>query len=241
MLTVALTVIAAALAFAAGFVSFGLGSAIFLAFLAAIPTFILLGRRVRKRVEAARPEIEAHIGAQRFQRAVERLESLRPLARWQPLLGSSIDEQIGILRYSAMRDFDGAEPFLERARVKGGHAWAMLGANRFRKKRYDDMVKLFELGTKRKKKDALLWATYAWCEWKRGKDDAALQVMARARTVLPGDERLKRVQNALQNDKRMKMKPFGQEWYALHLEAMPTAPMARQVARNHPAMRGLRR
>lgn len=240
MLSVALALLVAAAAFAGGFAFFGVGSAIFLGLLAALPTFVLLVRRVRKRAEAGGREIEAHIKAQRFERAIERLESLRPLGRWQPMLASSIDEQIGILRYAALRDFEGARPYLERARSKSAQGWAMLGASLFKKGRHEEMEQVFERAVRRRKKEGLLWAAYAWCAWKRGDNDKALRVLARGRERLPKDERLQRVQLALQNEKRMKMKPFGPDWFALHLEPMPAAAAGGGVSPTHPALRGMR-
>jgi tetratricopeptide (TPR) repeat protein len=227
-------------AFAAGLKFFGVGSAIFLFLLAALPAAVLIVRLLRKRVDKASGEVEGHLKAQRFERAIERLEAMRPLARWQPLLGSSIEEQIGILRYAGLRDLDGARQSLERVGRKSGQAWAMLGACHFRQKRGDEAMRAFERGTKARKKDALLWAAWAWCEWKRGDRAAALKVLGTARQKLPDDDRLKRVQLTLQNENRMKMKPFGNEWLALQLEPAPGPAATGGISPTHPALRGMR-
>jgi len=49
----------------------------------------------------------------------------------------------------------------------------------------------------------------------------ALSVLARAVKANPGDEKLRENQKALQNGERLRMKPYGQEWWALRLEPMP--------------------
>jgi tetratricopeptide (TPR) repeat protein len=193
-------------------------SAVVLAPIATIVVFILLSRRIRNRLDPAMKEVEAHIKAQRFDRAIASLEAIRPLGKWQPLLTRSVDAQVGILRYTYQRDFEGAVPFLQRAPRGLWQPWAMLAANHYRKKQYDDMVQVFERATRRNKKEPLLWSAYAWCEWKRGRIDEAIGILARAQQRLPKEERIKNQLQGLQNGKKMKMHSWGPEWMALHLD-----------------------
>lgn len=244
MLNLVITLLSAASAFAAGFIWFGVGSAIFMGLAAAVAVYIPLARRVGKRVEAATREVEADIGAQRTERAIERLESLRPFARWQPRLGSWLDAQIGILRFAHLRDFDGARPYLERATVRTWQARAMLGAYHYRRKQWDDMERVFEQATRRNRKEGMLWATYSWCQWKRGRREDAIRVLAQGRRYVPKDTRLQRNLEALQNAKKMKMQSFGPEWLALHLEergaAVATGPQWLPPGALGPRSRGRR-
>lgn len=235
MLSVAIAITAAVAAFVAGLLEFGWGSGLLWALVGPI-VFVLLMRRTRKPVEAGRVEIEKHLTARRFERAIERLEGMRGLARWQPLLGSQIDEQIGAIRYAALDDPAGARPHLERARWKGVEGWGMLGAGLYRRGQFDEMQKVFERATKRHPKEALLWGAYAWCRLSKGARAEALDILARGRKRLPSDERLRRMQLAVQNGKRVHMKAFGNDWYALRLERMPeVAPNA--PSPSHPAFR----
>ena len=199
-------------------------SGVLLGLVAGGVVYYLIARRVRRRVEAASKEVEAHTKGQRFEKAIQAMEALRPLGRWQPFLRASTEGQIGMLRYAYLRDFEGARPHLAQAHPWLWQAHAMLGAGHFKKRRFDEMEKVFEKATRRNKKEGLLWATYAWCQWKRGLRDPALQIMARARQVLPSDERLKTMQIALQNGKKLKMHSYGAEWLALHLETPAGAP-----------------
>ena len=229
--------VAAAAAFVGGWLKFGLGSGVLLAVMVGPALAILLMRRARKPLEAARVEIEKHLGARRFERAIERLDGMRRVARWQPLLSSQIDEQIGAIRYAALDDPAGARPFLERARWKGVESWAMLGASLHRRGQPDEADKVFDRATRKRPKEAFLWATYAWCRLSRGDRPGALDVLARGRQRLPSDERLRRLQEAAQNGKRVQMRPFGNDWYALRLERTPTGPAANAPAASHPAFR----
>jgi tetratricopeptide (TPR) repeat protein len=228
MLTLILSSIVAVVLFAVGVAAFDVISGLALGLLPAIGLAVLLMRRGRKPVEAGMKEIEAHMKNQRFEKAIGSLEALRPIARWQPGLGSSIDAQIGMVRYAHMRDFEGARPNLERAHRKIWQAQAMLGAAHFKKERYDDMRAVFERAVKRNKKEAMLWLVYAYCEWRRGARDQAIAVLTRAQQSCPQDERIKTQLGALKNGKKVKMPPHDPEWLALHLErTMPTGAQAR--------------
>ena len=174
MLSVLSAIVAAVAAFVAGWMRFGPGSGVLLALLVGPVLAFLLMRRVRVPLEAARVDIEKHLNARRFERAIERLDEIRPLARWRPLLTSQIDEQIGAIRYAALDDPAGARPYFEKARYKGAESWTMLAASLYRRGQLEEMEKVFERATRRRPKEALLWATYAWCRVSRGERAAAL-------------------------------------------------------------------
>jgi tetratricopeptide (TPR) repeat protein len=241
VLSIVIALLFGAGGFAAGRHFFGVGSGVLLGVLAFLIAVVVLARLVGKRFGAAQKEVEGHIRAQRVQKAIAGLEALRPLGRWHPLLAWSLDEQIGILRYAGLREIDEALPYLERARFKSGQAWAMLGAGLFRRGRQDDAERVFQQAMKRKPKERLVWAAYVWCALKRQRKDAALAALARARTSLPSDEGLHKMQLAIQNAKPVKMKPFGQDWYTLQLEPVPVLPGGPGISPSHPALRGIRR
>ena len=71
------------------------------------------------------------------------------------------------------------------------------------------------------KKNGLVWSTYAWCLDKLGDRTRALEVLGRAVKQNPADEKLKDNQKALQNNERLRMKPYGQDWWAMRLEPVP--------------------
>jgi tetratricopeptide (TPR) repeat protein len=241
VLSLAIAFLFAAAGFAAGRHWFGIGSGVLLGLVAFVIAVIVLARLIGKRLGAAQREVEGHLRARRFEKAIERLEALRPLGIWHPLLSWSLDEQIGTLRYAGLQEIDLARPYLERARFKSGQAWAMLGASFFKRGRYDDVERVFQRAMKRRPKERLVWAAYAWCALRRGRREAALQALTRGRARLPSDEALRKMQLAIQNSKPVKMKLLGQEWYALQLEPAPAMAWGQGIAPTHPALRGLRR
>jgi tetratricopeptide (TPR) repeat protein len=221
MLSLVFALLAGAVVFGVATLAFDLTSGLVLGGVTAAVAYFLLVRRHRKKVEATFREVEAHIKGQRIEKAVGLLDSLRPVARWQPLLGPAIDAQIGMLRYAYLRDFEGARPHLEKAHGRVWQAWAMLGAYHFKKNQFDDMKRVFERAVKKNKKESSLWAVYGWCEWKRGKKDEAIAILARGTQINPKDERLKTQLLNLQNGKKLKMHSYGPDWIALHLEKPP--------------------
>lgn len=233
MLSIVVSLAFGAMAFVAGLHFFGWGSGIFLGLLATGGPYFLLARRVSRLVQAHMKDVERLVGAQQMDRAIEKLNAMRFLSRWQIFLDSTIEAQIGMLRYAHLRKFDEALPHLQRASLIAWQAKLMLGAYHFRKKQYDEMVKVFERVVKRSRKEALAWLTYAWCEWKRGDRTKALAILARARVKLPNEERLSRMQESLQNGSKPKTRSFGNEWLALHLEDLP------QMASHAPRMPNL--
>lgn len=224
-------IVAAAVAvvlFLAGFFAFDVLSGVVIGVLAGIGTAILLLRRGRKPIEAAMKECETHMKGQRFDKALAALEAMRPLARWQPGLGSSIDAQLGMIRYAHMREFEQARASLEKASPKIWQAQAMLAAAHFKKDRFDEMKTVFERAVKKNKKTAMLWLVYGYCEWKRGDRTNAMAVLTRGATANPRDERLRNQRDALSNGKKMKMPNNDPEWLALHLErTLPAGPPPR--------------
>lgn len=236
MLSVGLAILATAAGFIFGLIRFGWGSGVLLGLAAGLVVLISLVRRARKPIQVAMEAIEADVKKQRFDQAIERLQRARRLGLWQPFLTSQIDEQIGVLHYAALKDPDGARPYLERARHKSVQGWTMLAASAYRRGRHEEAERILERAARRRPKEGLIWAAYAWCRLERGRRAEALNVLARGRKVLPADERLHRMQLAVANGKAARMRAFGTDWYALELERMPPAATS-GVSPDHPALR----
>jgi hypothetical protein len=93
------------------------------------------------------------------------------------------------------------------------------------KKKNGDMKavdELLERVTKYSPKQGLLYSTWAWLHWKAGQRDKAIEILARGKDVLgESDPHLTANLLALQNDKKMKMKGYGEVWYTFQLEQHP--------------------
>lgn len=182
--------------------------------------FIYLSRRVLKQMEAAVGEAQREFQNQNIDRGIEILENVRPLAKWQFFLGSQLDGQIGSVLFMSKR-FGEAEPFLKRSFSKNWVARAQLGVLHYKKKRYAEMAEVFEEAVKANKKESLLWNLYAYCLWKQGKRDDAIDVLNRAMEAIENDDKTERNLKALKNKRKMKMRGWNMMWYQFHLDRPP--------------------
>jgi tetratricopeptide (TPR) repeat protein len=189
--------------------------------------YFLLARRSLKQLEAivmaAQQEfMSASSGrdTKRMESGLAKLNEAFKLAPWQFLVASQVHAQVGSILYMLQR-FDEAKPHLEKSFVRIAQARAMLGALHYRNKDYQAMVKVFDEAVAHNKKDGLLYSTYAWCLEKSGQREKALDVLSKGLVESPSDEKMKANQLALQNKERLRMKAYGQEWYAFHLEPPP--------------------
>jgi tetratricopeptide (TPR) repeat protein len=188
--------------------------------IAALIIYIILARRTMKQVQAVVTQAQVQFQGQHIDRGIEVLKAAYPLGKWQFLITSQLDGQIGSVLYMAQR-FDESEPYLKRSFKKNWVSRAMLGALYYKRKKYDEMEKVFEEAVLANKKESLLWNLYAYCMWKSGNRDKAIIVLNQALKAMPDDEKSKNNLKALQNNKKMKMRSWNLMWYQFHLDKPP--------------------
>jgi tetratricopeptide (TPR) repeat protein len=187
---------------------------------AGIVAYVLLARRTVKQLEVVMASAQKELAGRRIEKALAILESAFPLARWQFLVGSQLHGQIGSLLY-VQKKFDEAEPHLKKSFVKMWPARAMLAAQHFRRKEWKEMESVFDAAIRANKGESLLYAVYAYCEDKRGERKHAIEILQKGVSEVKTDERLKNLLTRLQNDKRMKLEVYGEQWYQFWLETPP--------------------
>ncbi len=206
-------------------------AAIIPATLALVLANYLLARRVGKKIQELATEAQKEIQAaststskemqkQRMDKGIKLLEQGFKYDKWQFLVGAEIHAQIGMIKYMT-KDLEGAQTHFAKAHSRNYMARAMEGALFFQKKDFPKMEEAFEHAVKSGKKEALVWAVYAWCELQRKDKDKALKIMGRAVEANPSDDKLKAGLTALQNDKKLKMKAYEPLWWQFGLEAPP--------------------
>ena len=189
----------------------------------AITAYVLLARRSGKQLEAVMAVAQKEMMARKPERAVEALQKAFTLARWQFGVNSSLHANIGVLLY-VQKKFDEAEPHLRKS---GGtllrlwQAQAMLAAILFRQKKYDEMAKVFDGALRGNKSETLLYAVYAWCEHSRGEKKRAIELLQKGVEENKSDEKLKTLLQRAQNDKRLKLDSWGEQWWQFWLETPP--------------------
>lgn len=190
---------------------------------------VVLGRRSFQTLQKIMLEVQAELQSMtpnpkeqkvKLDKAVKLLESALPLGRWQFLVEGEIYGQIGVIKYM-FKDHAGAEAAFQKASSRNYLAQAMYACLHFQRKAYTEMEAAFEQAVKAGKKEGVVWAVYAWCLNQIKESDKALKVLSRAVEANPSDEKLKSAMSALQNDKKLKMRPWEPMWWQFGLEAPP--------------------
>lgn len=215
---------------------FSIVAASFPGFIAFVITFIIRSKKTFKQFEAVIGVVQAELQRQStiknpklrgIDKAIDILKSAYPLARWQFLLKGQIDAQIGILYFQNNRSKD-AFPYLENAFLRHWVARGMLGAHYYKIKDYDKMDHAFQVAMKANKKAALLYLIYAWCLQELKRPEEAKNVLQRGLKVIPGHPFMEKSMITLQNQKKIKLKEYGDEWYQFRLEKHPQEVQAQR-------------
>ncbi|HNX94372.1 MAG TPA: hypothetical protein PKL14_04355 [Holophaga sp.] len=194
-----------------------------LGLLAGFGLFVFLGRRTRNELESIFNRAAELLRKQQFDSAIAVMKEGYKLSGRQFMIKGSIDGQIGVVQYLRKKNEE-AEPLLRSASMQHYIAKAMLGILQWKRGEKAQARKTFDLALKAGKKESLLYAVYAYVLNEMSDRNAAIDMLNRGLKACQGDERLLNNRNLLQNNKPMKMKLYGEQWYQFMLER----PMLRQ-------------
>ncbi|MBI5509323.1 MAG: hypothetical protein HY903_11275 [Deltaproteobacteria bacterium] len=200
-----------------------LGESIVPGALATLVAYFVLARRSFKTVETIFNEAAKSLTSMppKFDLAIGTMEKAYALAPYQIGIRSQVDAQIGVI-YFLQQEFNKATPYLQRA-LGFGHwiAGAMLGVVYYKRKDHAEMKKTFDIVIKRAKDQGLAWTLYAYLLCQIGEREAAQKLLAEAVKKTKNDDKVKEALLAVQNDKKIKMKAYKEQWYQFHLERPP--------------------
>lgn len=182
----------------------------------------IVTRRISKRLEPAMQSIQRQVQAGQTRLALQTLESLLPLAKWQVLLGGQLHAQIGSIQYAGGEEAKAMES-LSKAHGRVAEAQLLRASLLYRKKNVDEAVRVLKGSIKYNRKNALLFNTLAWILSQSERTDEAISQLQDALRTMKDDAATKDNLIRLQNGKKMTMKSFGMPWYGLQLEKVPNA------------------
>ncbi|OPZ22992.1 MAG: hypothetical protein BWZ03_00670 [bacterium ADurb.BinA186] len=229
MFTTLISVACATLVFGVIAYFFGPIGAVLPSLVILVAAFFIISRRLGKKLELSMRGLQDDLMKGQTDKAIRTLKEIQSrYGRWQFFLSSTIDGQIGSIYYMKSQ-FQVAKPYLERAFVRHWVAKAMLALIYYREKKMGKMNEVFLNTTKHVKKAGLLWSLWAYCVWRNGDIEKAIGILIQGKNIL-GDADPHLAQNllSLQNDKKMKMKAYGEQWYQFQLEFSPAQTQARQ-------------
>ncbi len=199
--------------------------------------FVYLGRKTQQELEKIFARAGEHLKKQKFDAAIEVMKEGYKYGPRQFLVKGSIDGQIGVVQYLRQKN-DQAEPLLQSASMQHYIAKAMLAILQWKRGEKKKARGTFELALKTGKKESLLYAVYAYVLTEMGDRGKAIEVLNRGLDICKGDERLISNRTLLQNNKAMKMKVYGEQWYQfllerpmVRMEPPPYAKVSRRAVR----------
>lgn len=195
---------------------------IILGVLVALASFVLISRRLAKRIEPRFEQIGKQLQSGAHQAAIKSLEELLPLARWQVLLAGQIYAQMGLIAYATDKE-EQALGYLEKAGLRVADAQLARAALLFRRKKVDEAKGVLDVAIRANKKQIFLYHVYAFMLSKEGQREAAIEQLQKALKVEPSSDSTKDNLLRLQNNKKLNMKRFGTQWYGLKLEKLPAS------------------
>jgi tetratricopeptide (TPR) repeat protein len=189
--------------------------------------------------------------------SIAKLKAALVFSNWQLGLGAMLNARIGMMLYTktvvlaqankknaipeVLRE---AIPFLEIAQVSGlkakllsalWPAWVMLALAQYRLKReFSEVTAIFEKAVTSAPKNGIVWSMYGWLLAKENHLDDAIGVLARGVVAAPDDGHLKENYNLVQNQKKPRMKSYGEQWYQFGMEQPRVATGPRGA---HPRMK----
>jgi len=181
--------------------------------------FVLFSRITLKKVSAAIEAAGRDLQGQRFEKAIRELKDALQYGKWQIYVEGQLNSQIGMIYYMK-RDFSNAFPFLEKSFFKNWVAMGMLGICYMKRQKKDKMIETFEKALQWSSKEPLFWNLYAYCLVECGDTGKAKEALEKGLKKLPGDIHIKENLENLQQNRKMKMRHFGDMWYQFHLESM---------------------
>lgn len=190
------------------------------AILALFIAYFLLARRSTRQLSAVVDQAVEALKKQKIDQARATLEKGRAIGRWQFFIVQSLEAQLGAIAYM-QRDFVTARKHLERSFSRNWSSMGMLAALEFRDGKVEPAVKRLKKCEIFAKKEPLFWALWAYILVESDKREESLAVLGKGLEALPGNEALKGLQECVSNRKKLRMKPFGDQWYSFFPEQYP--------------------
>jgi tetratricopeptide (TPR) repeat protein len=191
-------------------------------------TYFLLARRHSKAIEALMQRMTREMEQQRTDNAIRVLHEGYAHARWVFLMRGQLDGQIGSLHFMK-KDFDAAQPLLERAWGRHWVAKGMLAAFWFRKHKPEEAFTVLDKAIAMNKKEPMLYGLKAYLKAKLKDRDGARDALMQGKDVLPKNEAITANLVRLQNGQDLQMWQFGDAWWNFHLEK-PSQKMLMKMA-----------
>ncbi len=183
-------------------------------------SLFLLSRRISQRLESELSAIVPLLQDRQIDAARERLLSVKErYGRWQFMLSSQIDSQLGMIEYLQMH-WDAALPLLQKGQWRNWTALVCIGAIHYRQGRKEAAWEALEKAAAAGSKEVIVYGIWSSLLVRDGKRTEALAAVAKGLKAQPESQILKELQSKIANKKKVKPKMFGDAWFQFFPEDM---------------------
>ncbi len=198
----------------------GLGWALFFTVLFAAVAWVLVVRRVGKRLQPMMLVVQKQMEAGHVEAALQSLRDMLPFGKWMPMLRGQIMAQLGSITFQ-VGDAKEAERLLLQSSRRIAEGQMYLATLQYRAGEKEHALQTLQLAAVVNRQHSFLHHLRAWLLHKEGRVDAAIAALAQYLKKNTIDEVAKDNLLRLQNGKRLTMKSFGVQWYVLGFEQPP--------------------
>jgi hypothetical protein len=219
------------------------------AVLALVGVYFLLARRTYKQIEGvAKEAMELLQSAQQDPSAIDRASAMikgaLPMAKWQFLVSSQLQGQLGQLVYmkANMRqssDFSEAKGHLVQAWTRDWLSQTILAVVLHQEKQSTEALECMEKAKGGGSGQALYWAIYAWIAKASGDVDKCLAVLKDGIEANKEHDGLIQFRDAAANGNALPIQAFSPQWFQffpLHIQKLPYEEQRKLMGANAPEM-----
>jgi len=182
--------------------------------------FFFLGRKIQEKMEILMAQMQKDVAENKFDRAIETLKRGFAFSKRHIFVAAQLNSQIGVLYY-LKKDHDKSMEYLKKGFLKHYVGQGMLACIYYKRKDMENMKSTMEDTIKGNRKEAMVYGLYAYLVYQLKEKDKAIEILQNGLKKLPKDTRLQANLTQLQNNKKMKMKVFGDAWVQFMLERPP--------------------
>lgn len=186
-------------------------------FIILIFTFYMLSKKIDSKIKQDLLYSQELLKQKNINESIKILEDIKKKYKWKQIfIESNINGQIGIIKYIYQND-EKARPYLKKSYFKNWIARVMFALIHYKRKQYKEMNEIFKKIIRFNSKESIIWNIWAYCNIHSNNKQLAINILENAKKKINNDIINNNLIN-IKNDKKMKLKGYGELWYQFKLE-----------------------
>lgn len=191
----------------------------------------VLARRTGRQVEAALVPLQDLLVNRKVDEARAVLRKVKAdYGRWQLLISSQIDAQLGMLEYATGK-FDDALPLLEAGKWRNWSALTCIACIHWRRKRLPEAWAAFGEAATAAPAQVVIYEVWAMLATRSGDRDGALAAVAQGLKANAGNAALEKLQKTVANKQKLDPAKLSDGWHQFFPEELAQQQLQQQLIR----------